>query len=91
MEKKVFICDSCKKQVKTLNCEICGKDLCEDCAYKIKVECNVGGDLFNIPVCKDCYNIKYYKGVGWEDLKKLFTNTLKKMIILKGLGDKEGN
>ncbi len=52
-------CDDCGTEIKTgmicwvANCEICGKDLCDDC---IGHEIDTGGD-YRIVYCKKCWEL----------------------------------
>ena len=56
MEKNARICDVCDRLVAKGKCEICDKDICEECADTIMIGLYQGeGDvLFNINACQKC-------------------------------------
>ena len=52
MKKNVTICDKCEVTIATKQCDICGKDLCEDCS---NVENNaIVGGLMELITCEGC-------------------------------------
>lgn len=55
METKVNLCDSCKKKIKEVNCDICGADLCENCKSTDDIQFK-GCSLGKLYFCNECYN-----------------------------------
>ena len=54
MKKNVTICDKCETTISSKQCDICGKDLCEDCS---NVENNaIVGGLMELITCEGCSN-----------------------------------
>jgi hypothetical protein len=55
MEKNTIICDVCDEHVAKCKCEICSKDICEECLEEIFIgffESDV--PLFNMNTCERC-------------------------------------
>jgi hypothetical protein len=53
MEKNTIICDVCDEHVAKCKCEICSKDICEDCTEEIPLFLSETL-LFNINTCEKC-------------------------------------
>jgi hypothetical protein len=55
VEKNTRICDVCDEHVAKCKCQICSKDICEDCKNAISVNfLDDGILLFNIDTCEKC-------------------------------------
>ena len=56
VEKNARICDVCENHIAKSKCEICDKDICEECADVVMIGLYQGeGDvLFNINACHKC-------------------------------------
>jgi|WetSurMetagenome_2_1015567.scaffolds.fasta_scaffold374021_2 hypothetical protein len=100
METKIRLCDSCKKQIKEFDCDICGCDLCSSCRVRDNISFFEGYKLISLFYCSDC-NRKIHKLTHTNEMeigkdlhcvaifKKDFINGIKKLLIVDGLGDKE--
>ena len=101
IKEKVIICDFCDKQVSQDKCNLCGGDLCGNCAKYLRLKCDEGTDHtrihFNryIYYCNSCFNlIKEIKDEFWskemkEQLEKIMTDFVKKAMIIEKLEDKK--
>jgi hypothetical protein len=54
VEKQTVICDVCDEHVAKCKCEICSKDICEDCTNEVIVMLNTETALFSIDTCERC-------------------------------------
>jgi len=98
VETKVILCDLCKKQVATLKCAFCGKDLCSgNCSAVYNIYFGAGGSAYIIfYFCNNsCFNlvIEFIKKTDaegknnklYQDVEKLFLNFVKKGVVLDKL------
>lgn len=84
MEKNTIICDICDKHVAERKCEICSKDLCEDCSESIELLFMgnsensraplFGTPLFDINTCERCH--KQFIRVCLSE-QKIFSDIMK--------------
>lgn len=103
-EKKVKICDVCDKHTTEYSCEICGKDICEECSDDIMLSFiasdTMGATLFNIHSCKKCNkqfsrvclseeNIFEDSFKELPELRKAITDLVKNVMMLKKVSDEK--
>jgi ribosome-binding protein aMBF1 (putative translation factor) len=82
MEMHTTICDKCKKTIANFKCEICGKDLCGNCAKELNLL------HIRIKVCGDCSRIKLPLDAE-EFIKQTLIDNLKKAAVVGSLKDEE--
>jgi len=92
----IIICDVCEKKIVKHKCEVCNKDLCEDCLRNLRL--GVGNYAFNnIYFCEGCVvkaeNLFTNKSVeeNYENfdkdnkIKKIMLDKIKKNLIIENL------
>lgn len=102
-KEKVVICDFCDKQVSEDKCNLCGGDLCGNCAKYLRLKCDEGTDNAKthfsrfIPYCNSCFNkIKEINSEFWdkemkEQLENITIGFVKRAMIVENLEDENGN
>lgn len=83
-KKEVNWCDECEKEIARGKCEICDKDLCEDC-YHVEEIFNKKG---RIELCGGCSNLELDEKFG-KDLKERVVEHLRKQAVLNKLEEEE--
>lgn len=96
MEAKIFLCDICKKSVKTQCCDICNCDLCDGCQFRFNIAISSSKcEIDRIHSCRVCANkvnsilenSVYNKDVvlSLPDVKNQVVMALKKVLIARNL------
>jgi len=93
-KKEVNICDICEKVVSKSKCEICERDVCEDCHKTTNINI-VDKALATITICESC-EIALDKALNKPGLELLGEQIapsiiagLKKMVMLEDVSKKE--
>jgi len=100
VEKKARICDVCDTKVSKNNCEICDKDICEDCSEEIILMLDVETSLFSINTCERCKKqfsrVCLSEQTIFEDvmkdkpeLKKEIVEIIKNVMMLHKISDED--
>jgi len=98
MKKEIIVCDICSKDYDdvedlveaTEKCELCGKDVCEDCYFNLKIGDEDGDiEIFSIKCCNDCeeetrLDTREDKKVI-KEVKEILLNHIKKRVLAKNL------
>ena len=101
-KEKIIICDICEKSIAKHKCEVCGKDLCEDCfrSFTLDIE-NYGFNVIHF--CEGC-KVKasdLFRGKSLtenyenfdkdNEIKKIILDKIKKNLIIENLKETNGN
>jgi hypothetical protein len=101
MEKNARICDVCETHVAGCKCEICNKDICEECTKELPVVFDeASAVLFNINACAKCNrqimkvclseeNIFQEVFKEKPELLKEIIEVIKNIMMLKKVSDDE--
>ena len=98
MKKEIIVCDICCKNTDdiedfvkaTEKCELCGKEICEDCCSYLKiVDEEEEIEIFFLTYCNDCeegtrLNKKEDKKII-KEVKEILLNHIKKKVLIKNL------
>jgi len=97
MEKKVLICDCCKKRVKDYNCDICGCDICEQCKSRSRITYD-NLLLAELNLCGKCNALTYsltMKELFIKSIPSVFKDEMIKVLrnnlVLLGLEDNKND
>jgi len=98
VEKKVNVCDFCKKKVAKIKCDICSKDTCEDCQREKMIGSMVPFIKYNLcSLCEDKIQIiaidepAIFEEVlnNKPEIKNAILEAMKNIIILKKISDED--
>ena len=95
-KSEVNICDICRRVIANKTCEICDKDICENCEDDMAIGLANGGVLFYIISCKNCSNKlehgklkKYFEDEPHTKIRKNMLKVFRNAIIVENLQDNE--
>ncbi len=96
MKKEIIICDLCSKDAErvenfveaTKKCELCGKDVCEDCSFNFEIGNEDGGiEILSLRCCENCEGeIQLDKKEDKKVIKEvrgILLNHIKKRVLAK--------
>lgn len=93
---EVNVCDVCRNVITQKKCEICDKDICENCEDDMAVGLANGGILFYIIACGGCSKKlevaklkQYFEEEPHRKIRKNLLNIFKNAIVVEILQDKE--
>jgi len=93
---EVNICDNCRRVVTEKKCEICDRDICEDCEDDMAVGLANGGLLFYVICCKKCSVMlekskmkQYFHEEPHRHIRKSIIGIFRNAIVVEKLQDRQ--
>ena len=93
-KSEVNICDICRRVIAEKKCEICDKDICENCEDDMAIGLANGGILFKVISCKNCSNKlekskmkQYFDEKPHHELRRGIIKLFRTAMVVENLQD----